>query len=333
MWYLLLLLITTGLSAETIRVGHFPNVTHAQGVIGHGLTRAGQGWFEKYLGPDVQIEWYVYNAGPSAMEAVFTQALDLTYVGPGPTINAYVKSKGKELAILSGACSKGAALVVQDTIKTAADLKGKKLGTPGLGNTQDIAARAWLKSQGFHTTLTGGDVLVVPTDNPEQLLLFKSKNLDAVWTIEPWVSILLMNGGGKVFFEERVLWPETNGNYVTTHLISSTRFLRDRPELAEKFVRAHVELTDWINSHPNEAKLLFSAEMKKETFHNLPKAILDQAWNHLEFTHDPIKESLFRDANQAYQIGFLKTLPDLAQIYQLNFLNAILRKKGLKEIP
>ena len=174
-----LLVLTASARAEkiVIRVGHFPNMTHAQGVIAHGLIRAGKGWFEERLGPDVEIQWFVYNAGPSAMEAIFARSIDLTYVGPNPAINAYLKSQGEEIRIVAGACSGGAALVVQPDgrIKTDADFKGKKIATPQLGNTQDVACRAWLQSKGLRITMTGGDALVVPTANPDQLSLFQSR--------------------------------------------------------------------------------------------------------------------------------------------------------------
>src|ERR1700757_3162442 len=158
--------------AETkIRVGHFPNITHAQGVIAHGLSRQGKGWFEERLGPGTKIEWFVYNAGPSAMEALFAGSIELTYVGPSPAINAYAKARGDDIRIIAGAVEGGAALGVRadSGLRAAADFKGKKIATPQLGNTQDIAARAWLSTGGLRITLTGGDAQVVPTANPDQL--------------------------------------------------------------------------------------------------------------------------------------------------------------------
>ena len=155
----------------TIRFGHFPNITHAQGVIAHALSRQGKGWFEQQLGPNLEIQWFTYNAGPSAMEAIFARSLDVTFVGPGPALNAYFKSNGEEIRVISGAANAGAALVVKgdSPIKGPADFRGKKIATPQLGNTQDISCRAWLKAHGFNVTLTGGDVTVIPTANPDQL--------------------------------------------------------------------------------------------------------------------------------------------------------------------
>jgi NitT/TauT family transport system substrate-binding protein len=324
-----------GNEKTVIRVGHFLNVTHAQGVIGHALTRQGKGWFEERLGPHIEVQWFIYNAGPTSMEAIFTDSIDLSYVGPNPAINAFLKSEGQEVRIVCGSCSGGAALVVQsdERIKTDEDFKGKKIATPQFGNTQDIAARSWLKSLGYRVTLTGGDVLVIPTPNPDQLSLFKSKSLDAVWTIEPWVSQLIEEAQGKIYFRESELWPETKGKYVTTHLVSSTAFLEKKPDLLKKWIAAHVELTDWIQQHPIEAKELFIEELKITTKVALPQSVLDQSWKHIELTYDPIQASLFKMAKQAHELGFLKQEPNLKGIYELTWLNEILRQKNLPEIP
>src|SRR6476619_2526082 len=227
-----------------IRFGHFPNITHAQGVIAHALSRQGKGWFEERLGPNVEIQWFTYNAGPSAMEAIFARSLDVTYVGPGPALNAYFKSNGEEIRVISGAANGGAALLVKadSPIKAPADFRGKKIATPQLGNTQDISCRAWLKAQGFHVTPPGGDVMVVPTNNPDQLGLFQSGGVDAVWTVEPWVTRLERDAQAKVFLEDT--------NIITTWLASSVKFLKDHRDLAKKVVTANQELTDWIQAHP-----------------------------------------------------------------------------------
>ena len=183
-----------------LRVGHFPNITHVQALVAHNLSRQGKGWFEQRLGPEVRIEWFVYNAGPSAMEAIFADSIDLAYVGPNPAINAYAKARGEEIRIIAGAVNGGAALVVQPDldINNPADFKGRRVGTPQFGNTQDVAARAWLSAGGLKVTQTGGDVQVLPTANPDQLALFKTKQLDAVWTVEPWVSRLETEAGARV---------------------------------------------------------------------------------------------------------------------------------------
>src|SRR6266404_2143816 len=188
----------------TIRVGHFQNVTHVQGLVGHALSRQGKGWFEERIDPGTKIEWFVYNAGPSATEAIFANSVDLTYVGPSPAINAYAKSRGEEIRIISGAANGGAALVVpgDSSFKNAADFRGKKIATPQLGNTQDVSCRAWLAAGGLKITQLGGEAQVLPTQNADQLGLFQQKGVDGVWTVEPWASRLEMEAGGKVLVEE-----------------------------------------------------------------------------------------------------------------------------------
>lgn len=327
--------VTAVLAEKTVlRVGHFPNITHAQGVIGHGLSRQGKGWFEPRLGPEVEVQWFVYNAGPSAMEAVFARSIDLAYVGPNPAINAHVKSRGEEIRIVAGACSGGAALVVQPDgrIKTAADFRGRKVATPQLGNTQDVACRAWLIAHGFKVTQLGGDVLVVPTANPDQLTLFQKGDVDAVWTVEPWVSRLVLEAKAKVFLEESEVWQESGGHYVTVHLASSVKFIKERPALLKKWIAAHVELTQWINQHPDEAKKILNQEIKAETTKALAVETIDSSWKRLEITCDPIGASLLKSAADQQRVGFVREMPDLSRIYELKFLNEVLREKGLKEI-
>ncbi len=318
-----------------IRVGHFPNVTHAQGLVGHALTRKGEGWFEKRLGPDVEVQWFVYIAGPSAMEALVAGAVDLTYVGPNPAINAHLRSSGDEVRIVAGACSGGAALVVQPDgrIKGDPDFRGKKIATPQLGSTQDVAARSWLQSKGLKITLTGGDAVVVPTANPDQLALFQKRDIDAVWTVEPWVSRLEQEAEGRVYLEESALWTETGGRYVTTHLTARVAFLEKQAALLKKFVAAHVELTDWINKNSDEAMKIVNQEIRDETTRSLSTDVLKSAWKRLVLTHDPIRKSLLKSAEDAHRIGFIKEKPDLSRIYEIGALNDALREKGLSEVP
>src|SRR5207249_8339035 len=239
----------------TIRFGHFPNITHAQGVIAHALSRQGKGWFEQRLGPNVEIQWFTYNAGPSAMEAIFAGSLDVTYVGPGPALNAHFKSNGEEVRVIAGAANAGAALVVKadSPIKTAADFRRKKIATPQLGNTQDISCRAWLKAQGFKVTQTGGDVIVLPTNNPDQLVLLQNGGVDAVWTVEPWVTRLEREAKGRVFLEDK--------DVITTWLVSSAKFLSGQRDLAKKVVAANAELTEWIQKNPDESQKLLIDEL------------------------------------------------------------------------
>lgn len=295
----------------TLRVGYFPNVTHAQAVIGSQTTREKHGWFEERLGPEVTIQWYPFNAGPSAMEAIFAGSIDLTYVGPNPALNAYIRSRGDEIRVLAGAAEGGAALVVpgDGRIARPADFRGRKVATPQLGNTQDVAARAWLKKQNFKITLTGGDVWVIPTANADQLPLFQQGKLDAVWTVEPWVSRLELEAGGKVFLEQ--------SEAVTTVLVSSVRFLQSHRDLAEKFRAAHVELTAWLNAQPDQARALVRTGLSAETRREMSATLVAAAWRRLKFTDHVTPAQLSALVSDAQSVGFLRDAIPLDRLFSL----------------
>src|SRR5437660_6835244 len=293
-----------------IRFGHFPNITHAQGVITHALTRQGKGWFEKRLGPNVEIQWFTYNAGPSAMEAIFAGSLDLTYVGQGPALNAHFKANGDEIRILAGAANAGAALVIKPdgVIKTAADFRGKKIATPQLGNTQDISCRAWLKAQGFKVTLTGGDVIVLPTNNPDQLALLQNGGVDGVWTVEPWVTRLEREAKARVFLEDK--------DIITTWLVSSNKFLRGQRDLVKKIVAANAELTDWIQKNPDEAQKLLIDELAAETKTTFAPDAVAQAWKRIKFTTAVPNELIAKAVQDGKDAGFLKGNTDTSKLIE-----------------
>lgn len=295
-------------SGNVIRVGHFSNVTHVQALVAHALSRQGKGWFEERLGAGTKIEWFVYNAGPSAMEAFFANSIDLTYVGPSPALNAFAKSRGEEVRILAGAAAGGAALVVQPdgNLKTAADFRGKKIATPQLGNTQDVSCRAWLAAGGLKITQLGGDAQVLPTQNPDQISLFQQKQVDAVWTVEPWVSRLEMEANGKVLVDET----ET----VTTVLVSSAKFLGGHREVAMKFAEAHRALTDWIQKNPEEAQKLVLAELVEETRGKVAPELIAHAWKRIVLRNEIARASLEKFVANAKAAGFLRDVPDLARL-------------------
>lgn len=292
----------------TLRFGHFPNVTHAQGLIAHALSRQGKGWFESRLGPDVVIQWFTYNAGPSAMEAIFAGSLDVTYVGQGPALNAYLKSEGAEIRIISGAATGGAALVVRPdgVIKSPTDFRGKTIATPQLGNTQDISCRAWLKTNGFKVTQTGGDVRVLPVANPDQLGMFQQKQVDAVWTVEPWVTRLLRKGNGRIFYDDK--------DVLTTWLASSARFLDNHRELAKKIAQANVELTEWLQSHPDEAQKLVLQELEAETKSKLEPESVSEAWKRIRFTPEVSPQLVLKAVADGQSAGFIKGSTDTSKL-------------------
>ncbi|WP_404290213.1 ABC transporter substrate-binding protein [Microvirga sp. RSM25] len=301
---------TLAQQSTTVRVGHFPNITHVQALVARAFERQGRNWLGERLGPGVKIEWYTYNAGPSAMEAIFANSLDLTYVGPNPALNAYARSRGAEVRVIGGAVNGGSALVVQgdSPLSKPTDFKGKRIATPQFGNTQDVAARAWLVAGGLRITQTGGDAHVVPTSNPDQLSLFQSKQLDAVWTVEPWVSRLESEAGGKVLVEEK--------DAITTILVSSAGFLEKNRDLAKRFVAAHRELTDWIQKNPDEAQRMAREELRASFRLDMSPELVARAWSRMVITPDTSREAFQSFVTSAQKVGFLRDTPDLSRLIE-----------------
>lgn len=257
----------------------------------------------------------------------------MTYVGPNPAIQGYVRSNGEALRIVAGATSGGAALVVRNDsgIQKPEDFHGKKVASPQQGNTQDVALRAWLRAHGLKSSDKGGDVQVLPMANPDQLTLFLKKELDAAWAPEPWATRLIREGNGRIFVDERDLWPQRQ--FITCHLIARTKFLQDNPELVKKWIRAHVELTDWINAHLPEAKKALIQQIQSETSKSLTPAELDEAFARLQVTYDPLRSSLLTAAKSAFDAGFMgRQMPDLSRLYDLTLLNQVLIEKRKKAI-
>jgi sulfonate transport system substrate-binding protein len=296
--------------AVTLRIGHFPNITHVQALVARNLDRQGKRWLAERLGPNVRIEWYAYNAGPSAMEAVFANSIDLAYVGPSPAINAYSRSRGEEIRVVAGAVDGGSALVVQgdSQLGKPADFRGKRIGTPQFGNTQDVSARAWLTAGGLRITQTGGDAQVLPTANPDQLTLFLRKSLDAVWTVEPWVSRLELEAGGKVLLEEK--------DAVTTVLVARRRFLAEQRDLVSRFVEANRELTESIRQNPEQAQRMLRDEMKASFRADLSAELTTRAWDRMTPTADVSRDAFQSFVTSAKAVGFLRDTPDLSRLVE-----------------
>lgn len=316
---------------KTLRLGYFPNINHAQGVIG-----IGDGSFQKTLGDNVTLETFVFNAGPSAIESLLAGRLDASYIGPNPAINGYVVSDGQAVRVIAGATSAGASFVVRNDsgINSVQDLGGKKFASPQLGNTQDVALRKYLTDNGFNTVENGGNVTVLPIANADILTTFLKKEIAGAWVPEPWATRLVNEAGGKIFVDERDLWPP-EGKFVTAHLIVSPKYLKENPDVIKRLLTAHVNETQWINEHKDEVPTVFNTELKKLTGQTIPEDVLTEALTRLEFTNDPIKLSLFQSANDAYDLGFLakgQERPNLSGIYDLALLDQVLSEKGLPTI-
>jgi len=318
-------------ATKFLRIGYFPNINHAQAVIGFG-----SGEFEKEFGSNIEVQPYIFNAGSSAIQSLLANRIDVTYVGPGPAVNGYVAAQGADLRIISGATSGGAVFVVRNDsgINSPKDFANKVFASPQLGNTQDIALRNYLHSKGYQTKDNGGNVTVTPVDNPIILTLFLKKQIDGAWVPEPWGARLVNEAGGKILVDERTLWPP-DGKFVTANIVARTDYLQQNPDVIKKLLAANVNETLWINNHTNAAIKSFNTEFQKLTGKTIPVNELSQAWSRIQFTYDPIRLSLFQGANNAYDIGFLakgKPRPDLSGIYDLTILNQVLKEKELQPI-
>lgn len=320
--------------SRTLRIGYFPNLNHAQAVI--GLQQGGD--FQRILNANnsngndtVKIESFVFNAGPSAIEALFGGQIDVAYVGPNPAINGYLASGGQGIRIISGVASGGASFVVRNDsgIESIKDLGGKKFASPQLGNTQDVALRKYLMDNGFKTTENGGNVTVVPITPADILTLMLKMEIDGAWVPEPWATRLVKEANGKIFVDERELWPP-DGKFVTANIIARTDYLKENPDIIKRLLQAHIDKTVWINENKEQAITTFNGALKKITGQTIPEDEIRDALMRLELTYDPIKESLFKMADNAYELGYLGnggSKMDLSNIFDLTILNDILSRR------
>jgi sulfonate transport system substrate-binding protein len=306
----------------TVRIGVFPNITHAPGL----LALAADGPIRDLL-PNADLQVNAFNSGSAAVEAMFADAIDLTFVGPNPAINAYAKSHGEAVRVVSGSTSGGAFFVVRDGINAADDLRGTTIASPSLGNTQDVALRTWLAGQGLHTDIAGGgDVHVVPQENAQTLETFVAGTIDGAWVPEPWATRLIREGGAHLLVDERDLWPE--GRYVTTQLMVATPFLNAHPDVVSRILLAVIRAVDAANEDPASAQGIVNREIERYTGKTLGADLMAAAWSNLVFTVDPLASSLDRSAEDAVALGLLDDPGDLTGLYDLRLLNAILQAVG-----
>ncbi|MCW4352379.1 ABC transporter substrate-binding protein [Hoyosella sp. YIM 151337] len=313
-------------AASTVRVGMFPNVTHAPALVG-----VENSLLQEALGDDVELEVHYFNAGGEAAQALLAGAIDITYIGPNPAINAFQRSNGEAVRLISGSTSGGAFFVVREGIDGPDDLEGATLASPQpIGNTQDVALRAWLAEQGLQTdTQGGGDVSIRSMANADVLQAFQQGDLDGAWVPEPWATRLVDEAGGKVLVDERDLWP--NRQYVTTHILASTSFLDSNPEIVRAILSAHLDALEFVNANPDEAQTITLDGIENAIGTRLSAELIAAAWQNLEFTPDPIASSLQESADDAIAAGLLEPV-DLAGIYDLTILNELLRERGAPEV-
>ncbi|MEU1084472.1 aliphatic sulfonate ABC transporter substrate-binding protein [Streptomyces sp. NPDC005908] len=309
------------LSASEVKIGYFPNLTHATALVG-----VQEGLLQKELG-GTKIKASTFNAGPSEIEALNAGSIDIGWIGPSPSINGYTKSQGKNLRIISGSASGGVKLVVNpDKIKTLDDLKGKKIATPQLGNTQDVAFLHWIAEKGWKVDAQSGkgDVSVVRSDNKITPDAYRSGSVDGAWVPEPTASKLVADGA-KVLLDESDIWPDKK--FVITNIIVSQSFLKEHPDVVEAVLRGSVKTNEWINADPDRAKASANEALEKLSGKALPAEVIDPAWKSIAFLDDPLASTLDAQAEHAVSAGLLEK-PDLKGIYDLAPLNKVLKAEG-----
>lgn len=314
------------LSAGEVKIGYFANLTHGTALVG----LAENGPIRQALG-STTVKPLVFNAGPAEIEALNAGSIDIGWIGPSPSINGYVKSGGKNLKIISGSASGGVKLVVNPKkIKSLADVKGKKIATPQLGNTQDVAFLNWIADQGWKVDATTGkgDVSVVRTDNKITPDSFKAGSIDGAWVPEPTASKLVAEGG-KVLLDESSLWD--GGKFVITNVIVSQSFLKAHPDVVKAVLQGSVNTNVWINANSDKAKTIANQELATLSGKALPDDVIDPAWKSISFTDDPLASTLQTEADHAVTAGLLEK-PDLSGIYDLSVLNSVLKADGKSEI-
>ncbi len=294
---------------EVIRMGFFPNVTHAHALLLRNFAREG---LFPFPDPGVTLEWRAFNAGPTAMEAIYADAIDMTYVGPSPVLNAHMRAGGRGIRVSAGAARGGAGLVVRrgSGLRTPEDFRGRRIATPQAGNTQDIACRVWLLDAGLNVRLTGGDVRVVPTANPDQPALFRAGHVDGVWTVEPWLSRLLADADGELIHAEPA---ET---CLVTVLAVGEDFLNRRPDAVRAVVQLHEAVNTWMAKHPEEARRRITDELSRITRRPFPPDLVDAAWSRILFRTDVAPVVFLSFFRSAVRSGFLKDDPEAPALLQ-----------------
>ena len=317
---------SSGSAPVVLRLGFQANITHEPALVG-----IAKGFFAKDLGKNVTIKTSVFSSGTEETTAILAGQLDAAYVGPNPAINAWQKSNGTAIKIISGAASGGASLVVKKGITSATQLKGKSLATPSLGNTQDVAARYWLKQHGLTTTPTGGgDVPIKPIKpNSAAVLEFTSGQIDGGWEPEPYATEMVLAGGTRLV-NEASLWP--GGKFVTTNLVVTQSFLKAHPSAVNGLLKGQIETNSYINANATAAAAAANTELTKLLGKGVKPNVLSAALPYIHFTNDPIASSLMTDAQHAVAVGLLTPVKNLSAIYDLGPLNALLKADGQPQV-
>ena len=287
-------------SRSKIRVAFFPSISHAVPIVG-----LENGIFENGIGEQIQIETKLFDSGPQVIESIFARSIDVAYVGPGPTINGFLKSHGKDIRILAGAASGGASFIIQPDsgLESIENFDGKRIASPQISNSQDVSLRYYLASNDLKPIEKGGTVFVLNISNPDIYTLFAKGDIDGAWVPEPWATMLVQDLDGVRLFNEEKLWP--NEQFASVLLIARTDYLENNPEIIQNWLKSHEETVSWINSNPDQTKSIFESFLKKYMGKSLPTKIIDESFSNLTITSDPIKNSVLTFAERADVLGYL----------------------------
>lgn len=294
-----------------LRIAYFPNIGHAAPIVG-----IEQGYFADDLGSDIQIETRVFDSGPQVIESLFSNSVDVAYVGPGPAINGHLNSQNKNVKILAGAASGGASFIVHPNseISSASDFAGKRIAAPQIGNTQDVSLRNYLSENGLKPAEKGGSVVVYNIPNPDIYTLFVKGEVDGAWVAEPWATILETELNGKRLFYEEDLWPDRQ--FASVLVIGNTDYAKNNPEIISNFLRSHHNTVEWINENPVETRDVFNSFLKSYLGQSLSDEIVDVALSNLQVTFDPLPDSIHSFAEQADSLGYLgRNGYDISEIF------------------
>lgn len=311
---------------QTVRIGYFPNITHAQALVGKA-----DGTFAEAFGEGVTIDWKMFNAGPSEVEALFAGEVDIGYIGPGPAINAYIKSEG-DVVVIAGATSAGAVLVARagSGIESVKDLAGRKIAVPQYGNTQDLILRNLLKENGLADTAAGGTVEILQVENPDVQTLFEKGELDAAFVPEPWGSLLVEKAKAEIVLDYNEVWRD--GEYPVAVVVVRKEFLEEHPDLVEEFLTAHTKIGDYIVNNPAEAKKAVNKEIKELTGKSISDSVLDSAFDRVVISNDPNRDALMDMIQFSVDAGILTGVSGEQGLTDTGLLNKVLKAKGEKEI-
>ena len=287
-------------SENNIRVAFFPSVVHAVPIIGMETQT-----FANNLNADLDIQVKIFDSGPQVIESIFSNSVDIAYVGPGPVINGFLKSDGNDLKILAGAASGGASFVIQKNsgLDLIENYSGKRIAAPQISNTQDVSLRHYLAENGLITAEKGGDVFVLNIANPDIYTLFAKGDIDGAWVPEPWATMLVEELNGVRLFDENEFWPENQFSSVL--LIGRSDYIEKNPEIIKKWINANEKTAQWINNHPDESKKLYNEFLNSYMGRTLPQNIVEKSFSNIIITSEPLENSVHTFAERADALGYL----------------------------